>query len=443
MHHEKSRILAQLRTFRDSRPGPFWATLGVAGVSLFGMVAAFGTAAPGQPVQIPQQTIVEQLAVVPSLAEPEAANVFVHEERIERGDTTASLLSRLGVQDDRAFQFLRDHPEAHAVFRQLRPGRVVTARVGADGTLQELVFPVNGDKDRALFVQRKGDGFVAAEQDLQLETQTQMKSGEVSYSLFGATDAAGIPDGIATQLADIFGGDIDFHRDLRKGDRFSVSYELYTHLGKPVRSGRILAAEFVNGGKTYRAVWFQGADGKGGYYSADGKNLRKAFLRSPLEFSRVTSGFSLSRFHPILQKWRAHKGVDYGAPVGTKVRATGDGVVEFVGNQGGYGRVVILRHQSKYETVYGHLSRFAAGLKKGDRVTQGEIIAYVGMTGWTTGPHLHYEFRVNHVQQNPLAIGLPEAPPLAGADLQRFGDAAQQQLSKLDLIRGNVVASLD
>jgi murein DD-endopeptidase MepM/ murein hydrolase activator NlpD len=316
--------------------------------------------------------------------------------------------------------------------------------------LQTLIFPLNGGKDQALVVERRADGngggFAATEQALTLETQVVMQTAEIRHSLFGASDAAGIPDAVATQLADIFGGDIDFHRDLRRGDRFAVIYESVNHLGRPVRSGRILAAEFVNNGKAYRAAWFadpDGGQGSGGYYTAEGKNIRKAFLRSPLEFSRITSGFSSARFHPVLQKWRAHKGVDYGAPTGTRVKATGDAVVEYVGVQGGYGKVVILRHQNRYTTLYGHLSGFASGLRKGNRVGQGDVIGFVGATGLASGPHLHYEFRVNDVHQNPLAMALPSAPPLAPQQIGLFRTQTGAHLARIDLIRGFNLAQAD
>jgi len=417
--------------------------VGVAALGLFGMVAAFGTAPSTQEIQGFQQTVVEQLASPPLGLIDNADDAFMREERIQRGDTVASLLARLGVRESGALDFLRDNRGTQAIFRQLSPGKNVTARVGNQGELQSLIFPLNGAKDTALMVERRGDGFTAAEQPLKLETQVLLKSAEIRYSLFGATDNAGIPDTIATQLADIFGGDIDFHRDLRKGDRFSVSYEAVMHMGKLVRTGRILAAEFINNGKSYRAVWFQGEDGQGGYYAADGKNLRKAFLRSPLEFSRITSGFTAARFHPILQKWRAHTGIDYGAPVGTRVKTTGDGTVEFVGTQGGYGKVVILRHQGRYTTLYGHLSGFAAGIKKGTHVAQGDVIGYVGATGLATGPHLHYEFRIDGVFKNPLAVALPTAPPLAPQQLARFRELAQAQLARIEMIRGTNLALLD
>lgn len=443
MANEKSRILAQLQRCRDAKPGPLWALVGVASLSLFGMVAAFGTAPTTAEVDSVRQSIVEQLALPPLETSDSSGETFVREEVVQRGDTVAGLLSRLGVIDGEAQSFLHNTPEAAAISRQMGPGKRVTARTDGAGHLQMLTFPLNGSRDRALIVERDGGSFKASEQPLSLETQVITTSAQIRYSLFGATDAAGIPDSVATGLADIFGGDIDFHRDLRKGDRFSVAYESVNHLGRMVRTGRILAAEFVNDGRVYRAVWFEGADGKGGYYTPEGKNIRKAFLRSPLEFSRVTSGFSAARFHPVLHETRAHRGIDYGAPVGTRVKATGDGVVDFVGKQGGYGNVVMLRHQTHYVTVYGHLSGFAAGLRKGTRVAQGDVIAYVGATGLATGPHLHYEFRVDGVHRNPLTIALPEAPPLAASQLGQFRQRTQAVLSRLDIIGSSNLALLD
>jgi len=417
--------------------------MGIAGISLFGMVAAFGTAPTTEEIRSFQHIVVEQLAPVDGTPVDLSSETFVREGRIQRGDTVAALLSRMGIREGGAIDYLRGNAGTQALFRQLSPGKNVLARVGIQGELHSLVFPLNGGKDIALTVERTTDGFTATEQALNLETQILMKSAVVRHSLFGAADAAGIPDSVATQLADIFGGDIDFHRDLRKGDRFSVVFESIQHLGKPVRTGRILSAEFVNDGKSYRAIWFQGEDGSGGYYTADGKNIRKAFLRSPLEFSRVTSGFSSARFHPVLQKWRAHKGTDYGAPVGTRVRATGDAIVEFVGNQGGYGKVVVLRHQTRYTTLYAHLSGFAPGVRKGSRVSQGDVIGFVGATGLASGPHLHYEFRINGVHKNPLAIALPSAPPLSARDLVRFQEIAAVESARIDMIGHSNLALLD
>jgi murein DD-endopeptidase MepM/ murein hydrolase activator NlpD len=441
---EKSRILAQLLTYRDTRPGPFWASVGVASLSMFGMVAAFGTAPSTLEMSGVQQTVVESLALPTSLGtDTSNEGTFVREDRIQHGDTVSALLSRLGIQDSRALAFMQSSSATQPMFRQLSPGKTVTAQVGLQGELRSLIFPLNGGKDRALYVERQGTNFTAVEKNLKLETQVLQKSAEIRYSLFGATDAAGIPDSVATQLADIFGGDIDFHRDLRKGDRFSVIYESVHHLGKFVRTGRILAAEFVNGGKTFHAIWFEDEEGKGGYYTPDGRSIRKAFLRSPLEFSRITSGFSTARLHPVLQTMRAHKGIDYGAPVGTHVKSTGDGIVEFVGIQGGYGKVVVLRHQSQYTTLYGHLSGFAQGLHQGSRVSQGDVIGYVGATGLATGPHLHYEFRIGGVHQNPLSIALPTALPLSPQQLVKFREYAGPQMARIDMIHNSNLALLD
>ncbi|MFA7270943.1 MAG: peptidoglycan DD-metalloendopeptidase family protein [Sterolibacterium sp.] len=442
MNHEKTRILAHLQAIRENRPRHFWAGGIVAGFSLLSMVAAFGTAPDGAEIRNFQRIVVEQLPVAVDISQDTESDSFVREERIQRGDTVATLLSRLGVQDEQAFAFLRQQPDTQSIFRQLRPGKIVTARTSESGELLALTFPLNGPKDNALVVERRDGKVQVGEQVQELTPQVVMRSGEIRSSLFAATDAIGLPDSIATQMADIFGGDIDFHRDLRQGDRFSVVFEMLFNQGQPARSGRVLAAEFVNDGKTFRAVWFEGKEGQG-YYTAEGKNIRKTFLRSPLEFSRVTSGFSHSRFHPIHQTWRAHKGVDYGAPVGTRIKATGDGIVEFVGKRGGYGNLVVIRHQGRYTTHYGHLNGFAAGIRKGQRVSQGDIIGYVGKTGWATGPHLHYEFRINDVHQNPLAVALPSAPPLAPQQMAEFKHHADTLVYRLDRIRGMNLAQLD
>ncbi|MEO8136878.1 MAG: M23 family metallopeptidase, partial [Betaproteobacteria bacterium] len=244
--------------------------------------------------------------------------------------------------------------------------------------------------------------------------------------------------------AEIFSGDIDFFHDLRRGDRFTVAYEVHDLDGETIRIGRVVAAEFVNKDITYRAYYdADPAIESAGYYTDDGKSLRKAFLRSPMEFSRITSHFTLARFHPILQTWRAHKGIDFGAPTGTQVRATGDGAVEFVGHQGGYGNLVLLKHQGAYSTAYGHLSRFAAGIRRGSRVRQNQVIGYVGQTGWATGPHLHYEFRVNAIQRNPLSIALPTALPIAAQRLPAFRARSDSLATQLALARGLTFAAAD
>ena len=405
-----------------------------------GVVAAFGIAPDTVTDPVVQKPVVQALALPAAL--PAAAGTdeaYWREERIQRGDTLADLLARLGVEEPEALQFLRGARAARAL-HQLAPGRAVRAQVTADGKLLALRYPAGG---KSLNVRREGDTFSVAEEALQLERRVLMKSGEIRSSLFAATDAAGLSDAVAIQIADIFSTDIDFHRDLRRGDQFSVVYETFYDGGEPVRAGRVLAAEFYNAGKLYRAVYFQYSESHGGYYTPDGRNIRKAFLRSPLEFSRISSGFSM-RFHPILKQWRAHNGIDYAAPTGTRVKATGDGVVEFAGRHaGGYGNLVVLRHQSKYTTWYGHLSGFAQGMRKGARVGQGDIIGYVGATGLATGPHLHYEFRINDVHQNPLRVVLPAAPPIETAQKPAFDAATAPLAQQLILLRNTRLTRLD
>ena len=421
---------------QHERRWPWWLA-GIAGCG-FGAVAAFAVApaSVSEPVEV--RVVVEPLALpVVELPLPSLLP-YVREERIQRGDTIAALLSRLQVNDPEAVLAVRSAREAKAV-RNLVPGRIVRATTAPDGRLMALRY-LNGTE--LFMLDRTERGLELKEVPAQLEIRVELRSAEIRSSLFAATDSVNLPDAVAIQLADIFSGDIDFHKDLRKGDRFSVIYETLVHAGEAVRSGRVLAAEFVNQGKTYQAVQFQHADGQWGYYGFDGRSLRKAFLRSPLEFSRITSGFSM-RFHPVLQQWRAHKGIDYGAPTGTRIRATGDGVVEIAGRQGGYGNLVVLRHQGKFTTWYGHLSGFGKGIAKGRRVSQGETIGFVGMTGMATGPHLHYEFRINDVHQNPLRMALPEAPPIAPHQKREFDQRVQPLAERMVSIRGLTIAALD
>jgi murein DD-endopeptidase MepM/ murein hydrolase activator NlpD len=237
------------------------------------------------------------------------------------------------------------------------------------------------------------------------------------------------------QIVDMFSTNIDFASDLRRGDRFNVVYETFWQGGEYIRAGRVLAGEFRNAGATYQSVWFDepGTKQGGGYYSFDGRSLKKAFLKSPLEFSRISSGFSM-RKHPIFGSWKAHKGIDFAAVTGTPIRASGDGVIDFAGRRGGYGNMVMIKHWSSYSTAYAHMSRFAGGIRKGTKVSQGQVIGYVGSTGWATGPHLHYEFRVNNEPRNPLKIDMPNAPPLAGAELQRFRNVANEMTHRFALL---------
>lgn len=409
---------------------------------LLGVLTAFGIMPQSQTISSPMKTVLEEIPLPQVTPVASSTTAFWRNERVQRGDTVAELLRRLNVEDALASEYLRKDPAAESL-RQLAAGKAVQAETAADGSLLALSY-LSNNGDQVVIEKDSGSaGFKVNVQPAQLEQRLFMRTGVIKTTLFEATDAAGLPDVTASQLIDIFGGDIDFHRDLRKGDRFAVTYEVTYSNGEPVRTGRIQAAEFTNQGKTYRAVFFRDDSNHGDYYTPDGKSVRKAFLRSPVEFSRISSGFTSARFHPILKKWRAHKGVDYAAPIGTKVKVTADGVVAFVGQQGGYGNVIMVNHQGRYTTVYGHLSRFAKGLHRGERVAQGDIIGYVGMTGWATGPHLHYEFRVDGVQRDPLRIALPNAAPVSASQKTAFDAASRSLLGRLDLLSNTSLAQLD
>jgi murein DD-endopeptidase MepM/ murein hydrolase activator NlpD len=437
MPQELSIVLQTL--LRLSRSTAARRTMLAAILPFVGVVAAFGIAPDTVAEKVVATPVIETLTLAPVTASAAADDTYWREERVQRGDTFGSLLSRLRVEDADAVRFLRASSEAKGM-RQLVPGRIVRAHTADDGRLLELRYSTGV---MVLTAKAEGDTYSVMEEAAPLERRIMMKSAEIRSSLFAATDAARINDSVAIQLADIFSTDIDFHRDLRRGDRFTVVYEMYFDSGEPVKPGRVLAAEFVNQNKAYQAIWFEHADGRGDYYTADGKSMKKAFLRSPLEFSRISSGFTRARFHPILQRWRAHKGIDYAAGTGTGVKATADGVVESARYDRGYGNVVVLRHQQKYTTLYGHLSRFASGISRGTRVSQGQIIGYVGSTGLATGPHLHYEFRINEIHQDPLRVVMPEAPPITSELRASFDKIARPMAQRLGLLRETNLAQLD
>ncbi|MEN3292507.1 MAG: hypothetical protein V7642_1760 [Burkholderiales bacterium] len=413
--------------------------------AMFLAVCAFGAAgvAPMAPdaADLPVRSISEELSI-PSLSDQiakleDSEQIYFREERIRPGDTLATLLSRLGIEDEAAAAFIKSDRIAHNLM-QLKAGRQVQAQATEDGELQRLATTVNdsaGNPVKTIVISRDGERFNAVESSAKLEKRVEMHAGEIKSSLFAATDAAHIPDTVATQIVDMFSTSIDFASDLRRGDRFNVVYETFWQNGEYVRAGRVLAGEFSSGGKTHQSVWFDepGSRQSGGYYSFDGKSLKKAFLKSPLEFSRVSSGFSM-RVHPLSGQWRKHQGVDFAAPIGTPIRAAGDGEIDFVGPQNGYGNVVEIKHWNNYSTLYAHMSRFGAGVKKGAKVSQGDVIGYVGMTGWSTGPHLHYEFRVSNQPRDPMSIDVPNAAPLAGVELQRFRSVADDMRHRFALL---------
>ena len=435
MQVRQTRILAELPSLLVSSKRP-WLIAGVASLSLLGVVAATAVVPEAMSVTpASTQKIVEPLQISAVSVAPEANLPFVHDDRILPGDTIQSIFSRLGINDTEALSFVRGTPEGAQAMRQLRAGRSVTALVHADGRLASLSLPLSQSGGRFTMERdTEGEGFQLRTQEaITVDTVVEMRTGTIRHSLFGATDAVGLPDSIATRLADIFGTEIDFHTDLRKGDTFSVVYESTIDETSIMRPGRILAAEFVNQGKRHVVVLHRGADGKDQYYSGDGRSLRQAFLRSPLEFSRVTSGFG-RRLHPIHKSWRNHNGVDYAAPTGTPVKATSDGIVSFAGVQGGYGNLVVLRHRGKLSTAYAHLNGFAPKLRQGVSVSQGDIIGYVGSTGWSTGPHLHYEVRIDNVAHDPMKIALPMVESLEGKELAAFKRSADPLLQRLALL---------
>lgn len=440
MSLKKEEILAQKHLRRPAHHVPRWLLI-LAALPFFGVVAAFGIAPDTVPEKIDIRQVVEHIALpADGFSAPTGDERFWREERIRRGDTVGTILARLGVDDPEALSYLLQARDVRSLY-QLVPGRAMRAVTTTGGRLERLAY-LNTDGKR-LLVERAEAGFRATEEVPAMEARVAHTSGEITSSLFAATDAAGLHENIAIQLADIFSSDIDFHRDLRKGDRFSVIYQANYSDGEFVGVGRVLAAEFINQGRVYRAVYFQDDEGRGGFYTPEGRNVRKAFLRSPLEFSRITSGFSNSRFHPVLKTWRAHHGIDYGAPTGTRVRATADGVVTEVGWRGGYGKVIKIRHPNGYGTLYGHLSGYAEGVQRGKRVVQGQAIGYVGSTGLATGPHLHYEFLVNGRQTNPMRLALPPGPPITERLRSAFEEASRPLFARLDVLRDTNLAQLD
>jgi len=361
---------------------------------------------------------------------------------ITRGtDTPQALLARLGVSDASAAAFLRSDPVARRLVGG-RGGKMVQAQVRQDGELLQLIARYPAEKPEQakthftrLTMSRQSGAWQTQVETVPLSSQVRLGSGTIRTSLFAATDDALLPDAVASQLAEIFSTEIDFHRELRKGDTFSVVYEALTADGEVVAwnegAGRVLAAEFINAGRPHQALWFGNEGGKSGYFGPDGQSKRRAFLASPMEFSRVTSGFA-TRFHPILKAWRAHLGVDYGAPIGTPVRSVGDGTVDFAGWQNGYGNVIQLRHGNERSTLYAHLSRI--DVKRGQHVEQGQRIGAVGMTGWSTGPHLHFEFRINGRHQDPIQVAKTSEPiTLDPAARTRFAEVAKSLQSQLDV----------
>ncbi|MCL4316343.1 MAG: peptidoglycan DD-metalloendopeptidase family protein [Gammaproteobacteria bacterium] len=354
---------------------------------------------------------------------------------IKPGDHLSSLFPRLGLSPQQLHEIMA-LGHVTAGLARVKPGQEIKFRT-AGNQLQELLYEVD---EKSLHVKRESGKFAAYLTNHAVETRVSYAAGTIKSSLFEDAQAAGLSDNHTMEMADIFGWDIDFALDLREGDSFGVVYQEQFMNGLKLRDGVILAAEFTNRGKTYRAVRYSDPEGNINYYTPDGLAMRKAFLRTPVKFSRISSRFSLARYHPILHRMRAHKGVDYAAPIGTPVKAAGAGKVTFKGVKGGYGNVVILQHGSQYSTLYGHLHKFAPGLKQGAPVQQGQTIGYVGKTGLASGPHLHYEFRVAGVHKNPLTVTMPKADPIPEKYKAGFLAEAHRLSEQIALIKNDRLA---
>lgn len=369
-------------------------------------------------------------------AQPEAAAREV-QITVNSGDTLSSIFARAELPSSTLHRVLGSGPEARQL-THIKPGQVFQITRDEQGELESLSSRLSNLK--TVHVTRSAKGFSVKHEVIKPAIRQAYARGVIDSSLFGATQRAGLSQRLAMDLANVFGYDIDFALDIRSGDEFELVYEEKLVDGKIVGSGNILAARFTNQGKTYTAVRHTDSRGNSSYYRADGSSMRRAFIRTPVDFARISSRFTTSRRHPVLNKIRAHKGVDYAAPIGTPIKATGDGKVVLAGRKGGYGNTVVIQHGQRYRTLYAHMNGFAKGIRNGSQVKQGQVIGYIGTTGLSTGPHLHYEFQVNGVHVDPLSQKLPMADPIAGAERQRFLKLSQPLLARMDQERTSLLA---
>jgi len=383
------------------------------------------------PIQIPPTAANVTQPVSPVAEAPQ--NPWL-EVKVKSGDSLAAIFKRHQLDPGELHEILQAGQETKQL-RYLTPGQTFRIQVDEDNSIQNLVYNINPLE--TLNVHRDGDEFLASYHHKNVEKRFNHSSAVIHSSLFEAGRDAGLSSQMIMQLAHIFGWDIDFALDIRTGDSFSVIYEEDYLNGSKLNDGPILAAEFTNRGHTYKAIRYTDPSGRSDYYDPEGNSMRKAFLRTPVDFRRISSGFGM-RFHPILNRMRMHTGVDYAAPTGTPIKSTGDGKIIFIGRKGGYGNAIIIKHGGVYSTLYGHMSRFHRGMHVGKHVQQGQIIGYVGSTGRATGPHLHYEFRINGVFRNPLTVKLPNAKPINSAYKQDFETQAQTLLSQLSVVNSSL-----
>lgn len=389
-----------------------------------------GTTTPATPIEVPSLSSIIGVTAksTPNLAATEPAKPQWKEFTVQTGDNLSVIFKRAGLNDRAIYELFDDAKDAKEL-RSIRPGQKVSFLVD-DNQLQGLKYVIN-TLDSFKF-ERSPKGFVGQKISLKPDVKYAFSQASIDSSLFMAGKRAGLPNSLTMELANIFGWDIDFALDIQKGDSFKVMYEEQFLNGKRIGTGKIMAAEFTNNGRLFKAVRYVDSDGVARYYTPDGRGMHKAFLRSPIEFARISSHFSLNRKHPVLHIIRAHKGTDYAAARGTPIRATGDGKVAFAGVKSGYGNVVILDHGQGYQTLYGHMNGFAKGTRNGARVSQGDVIGYVGMTGLASGPHLHYEFHINGQVRNPVTVPLPKVMGVDKTELAKFHAATKPLIAQLD-----------
>jgi murein DD-endopeptidase MepM/ murein hydrolase activator NlpD len=377
--------------------------------------------------------------VTPVSTDNQATNHENHWQHItvKPGDSLSSIFSSAGLSQKDLILVARSGNAASSL-AYLRPGQKLSFLITSDNQLEKLIYQESSLVDTV--IQQTDSGYQAKKVEHKPETEVAYAAGQIDNSLFIAAQKAKLPQNLIMQLANIFAWDVDFALDIRQGDSFKVLYEKHTLNGKTITNGPILAAQFTNQGKTYTAIRFTNKEGESHYYTPDGHSMRKAFLRTPVRFARISSRFSLGRKHPILHTIRAHKGVDYAAPIGTPIRATGNGKIAFAGYKNGYGKTIIIQHGRQYTTLYAHMNGFAKGMKTGKRIKQGQVIGYVGKTGLATGPHLHYEFRINGVHKNPLTVKFPNAEPVTGKSRPRFTKVTETRLATLHSHANTVMA---
>mgnify|MGYP000529932205 CR=1 FL=1 len=395
--------------------------------------AALGRAAPGRATgsaAAGQATTANGPVATGPAPPPAADKAHWRVETVRDGDNLAAVFKRAGLTPGDVHEAVNAEDPAQQLTR-LYPGDEIYLQIGPDDTLQGLRYAL--DETRTLHLERGADGDLATRvETVALERRVSEARGRIRSSLYNAGLEAGLDDRLIMELAGIFGWDIDFALDLRANDSFVVVYEALYRDGRKIRNGDILAAEFINRGERFRALRFETAAGESNYYAPDGRSMRKAFLRTPTDFTRVSSEFDPNRVHPVYGTERPHRGTDYAAPPGTPIKAAGDGKIIERGRKGGYGNTVVLKHGTRYTTLYAHMRSFAGGQSVGDRVKQGEIIGYVGSTGLSTGPHLHYEFRVDGVHRNPRTVDLPEAEPIAERYRADFERSTAGLVARLD-----------